>query len=104
MKLLIRDYLASLRERQELDAILPDLLSELGFHVYSRPGIGTTQRGVDIAAVGNDNGVKKVFLFSVKAGDLSRKEWNGGSQALRQSVEEILELYIPERIPAEYRK
>ncbi|MDR3526251.1 MAG: hypothetical protein P4L57_03160 [Rhizomicrobium sp.] len=104
MKLLIRDYLASLRERQELDVVLPDLLSELGFHVYSRPGIGTTQRGVDIAAVGNDNGVKKVFLFSVKAGDLSRKEWNGGPQALRQSVEEILELYIPERIPAEYRK
>ena len=29
MKLLFRSYLASLRERDELDAILPDLLSEL---------------------------------------------------------------------------
>ena len=52
MKLLIRDYLASLRERDELDAILPDLLSELGFNVYSRPQRGTSQLGVDIAAVG----------------------------------------------------
>ena len=38
MKLVIREYLASLRERDELDAILPDLLSELGFTVFSRPG------------------------------------------------------------------
>lgn len=104
MKLLIRDYLASLKERQELDAILPDLLSELGFHVYSRPGIGATQRGVDIAAVGDDNGVKKVFLFSVKSGDLNRQEWNGSPQAMRQSLEEILEAYIPARIPPQYRK
>ncbi|NIF18416.1 chemotaxis protein [Pantoea sp. Cy-639] len=104
MKLLIRDYLGSLRERDELDAILPDLLSELGFHVYSRPQRGTSQLGVDIAAVGkDDDGEKKVFLFSVKQGDLTRQDWDGTPQALRSSLDEILDAYIPHRIPARYK-
>ncbi len=104
MKLLIRDYLASLRERDELDAILPDLLSELGFNVYSRPQRGTSQLGVDIAAVGkDDDGEKKLFLFSVKQGDLTRQDWDGNPQALRSSLDEILDAYIPHRIPARYK-
>lgn len=104
MKLLIRDYLASLKEREELDAILPDLLSELGFTVYSRPQRGTLQRGVDIAAVGeDDNGERKVFLFSVKQGDLKRQDWDGTPQALRSSLNEIQDVYIRNRIPARYK-
>ena len=72
MKLIIRHYLASLKERGELDAILPDLLSELGLNVYSRPGRGTRQDGVDVAAVGKLEGddADKVYLFSIKAGAL----------------------------------
>ncbi|MEI9996395.1 MAG: hypothetical protein WDM91_17490 [Rhizomicrobium sp.] len=105
MKLLIRDYVASLKEREELDAILPDLLSELGFNVISRPGRGTAQRGVDVAAVGNLGGGKpKLYLFSVKPGDLTRQEWDGNSQKLRPSLNEIIDDYIPTRIPAAYRK
>lgn len=106
MKLLIRDYLGSLRERDELDAILPDLLSELGFHVYSRPQRGTSQLGVDIAAVGKDDndGEKKLFLFSVKQGDLTRQDWDGTPQALRSSLDEVLDAYIPHRIPARYKE
>ena len=104
MKLLIRDYVASLKEREELDAILPDLLSELGFNVISRPGRGTAQRGVDVAAVGRDTkGKQKVYLFSVKPGDLTRQEWDGNSQKLRSSLNEIMDEYIPARIPAAYR-
>ena len=105
MKLIFRSYLASLKEREELDAILPDLLSELGYVVYSRPQRGTTQAGVDIAAVGNDeDGERKVFLFSVKQGDLTRTTWNGNSpQALRPSLGEILDDYIPHRIPKRYQ-
>lgn len=104
MKLLIRDYIASLKEREELDAILPDLLSELGFTVYSRPRRGTLQRGVDIAAVGeDDDGERKVFLFSVKQGDLTRQDWDGTPQALRSSLNEIRDVYIRNRIPARYK-
>ncbi|MDO9223436.1 MAG: hypothetical protein Q7U20_06955 [Caulobacter sp.] len=103
MKLIIREYLSSLREREELDAILPDLLSELGYTVYSRPARGTVQHGVDIAAISpSGEEPSKVYLFSVKRGDLTRAEWNNGTQALRPSLDEIRDAYIPTRIPAEY--
>jgi hypothetical protein len=104
MKLLFRSYLASLREREELDAILPDLLSELGYIVYSRPQRGTAQAGVDIAAVGkDDDGERKLFLFSVKQGDLTRQTWDGAPQALRSSLNEILDIYIPSKVPKRYQ-
>jgi len=103
MKVLIRDYLASLKEREELDAILPDLLSELGYNVYSRPQRGTLQQGVDIAAIGDEDGERKVFLFSVKQGDLTRQDWDGTPQSLRSSLNEIRDVYIRNRIPTRYK-
>ncbi len=105
MSLIFRAYLASLREREELDAILPDLLSELGYTVYSRPQRGTAQAGVDVAAVGTANdGERKVFLFSVKQGDLTRNAWNDGTpQALLPSLDDIRYNYIPHRIPKTYQ-
>ncbi len=103
MKLLVKEYLSALKERGELDAILPDLLSEMGLHVFSRPAVGVRQNGVDLAAVGTDeDGVKKVFLLSIKAGNLSRVDWNAPIQGLRPSLDEILDSYIPHRIPKQY--
>lgn len=106
MKVLLRDYLGSLKEREELDAVLPDLLSELGYTVFSRPGRGTAQRGVDIGAVGVDpaDGERKVFLFSVKQGDLTRQDWDGTPQAMRSSLNEIRDSYIPTRLPARFKE
>lgn len=104
MRLLIVDYLASLKEREELDAILPDLLTELGYNVISRPRRGTQQRGVDIAAVRKVDGEEILYLFSLKAGNLSRSEWNGPQdQALRPSLDEIRDSYLPSRVPPRYR-
>jgi len=105
MKLVIKEYLASLRERNELDAVLPDMLTELGFQVYSRPSRGPRQYGVDIAAVGTGgDGVRKIYLFSVKSGNLTRSEWNSASpQSLRPSLDEIIDHYVDTRIPAEYQ-
>ncbi len=82
MKLVLRQYLSDIRERGELDAILPALLSELGFNVLSRPGRGMRQYGVDVAAIGpdeNDQNKQKLFLFTVKAGDLHTEDriWRG---------------------------
>jgi len=103
MRLMIREYLASLRERGELDAILPDLLTEMGYRVFSRPSVGTRQHGVDIGAVGRDtDGQDKVFLFSVKAGNLTRQDWNVGQQALKPSLDEILHVYLRARLPIEH--
>lgn len=104
MKLILREYLGSLKERGELDAILPDLFSELGFNVYSRPGRGTAQHGVDVAAVGiDDDDEQKLFPFSVKQGDLTRRDWDGTPQALRASLNEIQDVYIPTKIPSEHK-
>lgn len=103
MKLLLREYVASLKERDELDAVLPDMLSEMGFHVYSRPGRGTNQYGVDVAAVGPDaDGETKLFLLSIKRGDLTRAEWQAPEQGLRNSLEDILDVYIASHIPPDY--
>ena len=105
MKLILKEYLASLRERDELDAILPDLLSQLGFTVLSKPQRGTKQHGVDVAAVGSFNrGPKKLYLFSIKSGDLTRAEWSAGSpQNLRPSLDEIQDSYLHSHVPARYR-
>ncbi len=104
MKLIIREYLSSLRERGELDAVLPDLLSQMGLNVYSRPGRGTRQDGVDVGAVGSLNGgPEKVYLFTIKPGDLTRAAWDGDVQSVRPSLNEILDAYIPNRLPSEHR-
>lgn len=102
MKPVIREYLASLRERGELDAILPDLLSELGFTVFSRPSRGTKQFGVDVAAIG-PRGDDRVYLFSIKRGNLTRSEWYRESdQAIRPSLNDICDAYIPNHLPPEH--
>ena len=105
MKLIIREYLASLKERKELDVLLPDLLSQMGLIVFSKAGIGNRQYGVDVAAFGCiDDNLEKVYLFSIKSGDLGRKDWDAGLPAdLRPSLQEILDVYIPTHIPNEYK-
>ncbi|WP_210200341.1 hypothetical protein [Rhizobium phaseoli] len=102
MKLVVTHYLRSLRERDELDAILPDLLAESGFEVLTRPRRGTRQAGVDVAAVGPDpdrDGARSLFLFTIKSGDLTREHWDTGQQAVRPSLNEVLDDYLPNRIP-----
>lgn len=106
MKLIIKEYLASLREREELDAVLPDLLSQMDMNVFSRPGRGTRQDGVDVAAVGSVDGEEEaVYLFSIKPGDLRRPDWNSASpQSLRPSLDEIQDAYIRNRLPKQHRE
>ncbi len=105
MKLILKEYLSSLKERGELDAILPDLLSQMGLNVIGTPTRGVKEYGVDISAVGSIDGKEeKLYLLSVKEGDLTRTTWTGSSdQALRPSLEEILDSYIPARIPPEHK-
>ena len=103
MKLIFSEYLASLKERGELDVIMPDLLSEIGFTVFSRPAVGTKQHGVDVAAVGpGPDGERTLFLISIKAGDLRRSGWDVGAQSLRTSLNQILDVYIENFIPRCY--
>ena len=103
MKLIFSEYLASLKERGELDVIMPDLLSEIGFTVFSKPAIGTKQHGVDVAAVGpGQDGQRTLFLISIKPGELRRSGWDVGAQSLRTSLNQILDVYIENHIPKRY--
>lgn len=110
MKLILKDYLRSLKERDELDALLPNLVSEMGLNVLGTPRRGCKEYGVDFAAVGcltNSNDCRgekeKIYLFSLKQGDLDRKTWDDASaQSLRRSLNEIKDVYIAQRIPKEH--
>lgn len=104
MKLIIKEYLSLLRESKELDSLIPELLLAMGHEVISRPKIGVRQYGVDVASVGIDeDGIKKVFLFTIKEGHLARNDWNGGSsQAVKPSLDEIVDDYIPTHLEEEY--
>ncbi|MBU1293745.1 MAG: hypothetical protein KJ609_17050 [Gammaproteobacteria bacterium] len=105
MKLILKEYLASLKERGELDIILPDLLSQMGLNVFIEPSRGFKEYGVDVAAVGClDGGVEKVYLFSVKEKNLTRSTWKGDSeQSLRWSLDEIQDSFIESRMPPEHK-
>jgi len=105
MKLILADYLAGLKERDELDVLLPDLLSQMGLNILTHPQRGTSQKGVDVAAVGKlpEDQTEKIYLLSIKPGNLTPNTWNGRSQqSLRRSLEEILDDYIPNRILPEH--
>jgi len=105
VKLVFKQYVASLRERDELDVVLPDLLSELGYNVISRPGRGTDQAGVDVLAVGpaDENGKKKLYAFTLKKGDLTRDGWDRTNQSLVSSVSDIVFVYFRSRVPPEFK-
>ena len=98
------DYLKNLGERADLEDLLIDLIRGMGLHVTSRPQRGPRQHGVDIAAVGvdPDDGIKKLFLFVVKSGDINRAAWQVGTQSIRASLEQVLDVYLSSCIPAEH--
>lgn len=103
MKLIIKEYLSLLKESKELDSLIPELLLAMGHEVISKPQIGPRQYGVDVASVGIDtDGIKKVFLFSIKQGDFGRTDWDNGTlQAVRPSLNEIIDSYIPKKLSSD---
>lgn len=105
MKLVIQQYLATLKESRELDAILPDLLLAMDIQPLTKPQIGVRQYGVDLSAVGIDteDNTRKLFLFVVKCGDIGRNEWDCNKQAVRQTLNEIKDSFITHFIPANYK-
>jgi hypothetical protein len=67
--LVVREYLESLNETNELDYIFPLLLESMGFSIVSTPknSRGQSQYGKDVIAIGKDaQGVKSRFYFELK--------------------------------------
>lgn len=67
----VKEYLESLTEKNELNRIFPILLESMGFVVISKPTeyVGLPEYGKDIVAIGIDeDGIKKRFYFELKGG------------------------------------
>lgn len=68
-KLIVREYLASLKEDAELDYLFPILLSVMGFRIVqtAKEAKGQSQYGKDIIAIGKDkSGIKYRWYFELK--------------------------------------
>lgn len=104
MKLIIKEFLSQLRESGELDRLLPDLLARMKLIPISRAQMGVRQNGVDIAAVGKDkDGVKTLYLFVLKVGDLGRRDWDDGVNAVRATLNQIQDSYLNTSVRAEHQ-
>lgn len=90
---IIKQYIASLREDNELDFIFPILLERMGFRVLSTPrqSKGQSQYGRDVVAIKKRNGVKTLYLFELKGfgakdiNDRTLNEPDGLIESLRAS-------------------
>lgn len=103
MRFVLAEYLSSLKEDGELDSFLTELLKNMRRIPLSKIQRGR-QYGVDIPAVGtDDDGTRKLFLYVIKQGNFSRKNWDGGNvNDIRPSINDILDAYIPSKIPKPY--
>lgn len=89
LQLVLQNYIGSLKERNELDALLPELLIAMGHSVLSRPQTGVPQAGVDILSSYTDaNGNEELYLFIIKFGDIRREDLFTGQQAIEPSARE----------------
>jgi len=105
MRFLLSEYINLLKEDKELDTLLTDLLIGMKFTTISRPMRGR-QFGVDISAVGKDpdDGKKKVFLFAVKQGNLTRTTWDGDVNAIRSTLNQIKDTYVTTSLTKRLKK
>lgn len=90
-KRVIRDYLESLKEDDELDYIFPMLLQSMGYQIISTPknSKGQSQYGKDIVAVGYDSdGIKCKWYFELKGE--AAKDINDSSLSVKDGVRDSI--------------
>lgn len=92
MRFIVQDYLAHLKERDELDAILPDLLRAMGLQIVKLAFRGEVEHGVDIAAVGQEKGETVLYLIAVKPGDIDKQMWDAGPNSIRPTLNNLLDV------------
>jgi hypothetical protein len=104
LQLVLQNYLASLKERNELDVLLPELLKAMGHSVLSRPQIGVGQAGVDVHSTYVDaQGDEHLYIFIIKFGDIRREDLFGDRQAILPSVREAYMDFAANRLSAAER-
>lgn len=87
---IIKEYLQSLKEDNELDVIFTILLQTLEYEILSTPKEykGFSQYGKDIVAVKVDpsDGIKKRFYFELKAGNIDNQKWFMPDNGVRDTL------------------
>jgi len=95
----LAEYLGAMKERGELDLLLPDLLGAMGHTVLTRPQRGTRQAGVDCLSEAQGAAGPEAFLFILKCGDVDRAEFYSSPQGVEPSIREARTDYIRNRLP-----
>lgn len=104
MNFIIREYISILKEDGELDSLLADLYFEQGFTIKYKPEKGR-QYGVDILAEKKEKGkTSEIKIITVKRGNINRNSWDGNSNAVKQSIEDIIDTYIPTHLTKKEQK
>lgn len=91
MKIALKHYLNVLKERDELEVLIVNILISEGFHIVKIPTRGKREFGVDIAAYRNERGEYHLYLIQVKSGPLDRKSWDTGVNSVRTSLSEAID-------------
>ncbi|WP_316799686.1 hypothetical protein [Pedobacter frigidisoli] len=103
MKLILTEYVNALKEDGELDVLIQDILKAYDIEIFASTEKGR-QNGVDVYAVGKDflDGITKVFLITVKRGDIDRRAWNAEINSVQQSLDEIRTIFIRNNLAPEH--
>ncbi len=105
MRLVLTQFLRTLKERDEFDRLLPDLLLSMGYVALTRPQTGVRQHGVDLAVFGTsqEDNQPELLLFVIKRGDIGRRDWdNSEPTCIRTSLNEVLDVYLNKYISPEH--
>ena len=90
MRLIVKEYVSQLKEKDELDILISQIYVQKGYIVDNLPKTGNRQYGVDIQLHNN----KEILIFVVKQGNIDRETWDGNVNAVRQSLDEIKDVAI----------
>lgn len=90
MRLIIKEYLYTFKEKDELDLLICNILTADGYKLDSIPKTGNKQYGVDIHAE-NDN---EILLIAVKKNDIDSSSWDSNKNSVRQTLNEIRDSYF----------
>lgn len=95
-RVIVREYLESLKEDGELDYLFPLLLDLMGFQIVTTPRVakGSKQYGKDVVAIGiNTDGVRCRYYFELKGEadkDITTHSFNK-PDGIRESIQEALD-------------
>lgn len=105
LRLLLEDYLSLMREEGELDVFLPLLLAAMGHETIIKAQKGPRQYGVDILTIGPGKGGRRTLhMWLVKRGDIGRPEWSATEQSVRQSIDDVGDVYLATHIAPQFKR